>query len=314
MSLRAVLPRYMQATVGEAAAGVELAWYTDASDCAEAVRGAEILWLNMWRTDEIEAVLRAGERLRWVSYDGAGVDSFPLELFRERGIQLTNARGLAAVPIAEYVVMAVLAAAKRLAILLQAQARAEWLTRKPRGADLAGSRALIIGYGSIGRTVAARLRAFDVEVTGVRLRVPADEPDVIGPDEWQCRLGQFDWVILCTPLTDRTRSLIGPAELSAMKPTAWILNVSRGPIVDAAALEMALRNGSLGGACLDVTEPEPLPGHSPLWHMANVLITPHTSASSPRSRERLAALFADNLARYQQRRPLRNLVDLALGY
>jgi phosphoglycerate dehydrogenase-like enzyme len=216
----------------------------------------------MWRTAEIEEALRAGDQLRWVSYHGVGVDSFPLDLFRESWLQLTSGRGLHATPIAEYVVMAVLAAAKGLPALLQAQARAEWLTRPPAARDLTGSSALVIGYGQIGQAVASRLRAFDVNVTGVRRHGFAGDPDVIGPDAWRARLVDFDWIVLSAPLTDQTRHLIGQTELAAMRPGAWIFNVARGSIIDHAALEAALRGQQIGGAYLDLTDREPLPGAS----------------------------------------------------
>lgn len=124
--------------------------------------------------------------------------------------------------------------------------------------------ALIIGYGGIGRTIAERLRSFGVRVTGVRRQLSPEEQDVLDLNGWRPRLREFDWVILSVPLTKETRHLIGAAELAAVKSTAWVLNVARGSVVDQVALEEALLKSRIGGAYLDVTDPEPLPPTSNL--------------------------------------------------
>jgi phosphoglycerate dehydrogenase-like enzyme len=216
-----------------------------------------------------------------------------------------------AVPIAEYLVMAILAAAKGFPELVRAQDRREWLPRPPACGELAGTRALVLGYGSIGRAAADRLRGLEVEVVGVRTR-PSE--DSVGPDEWRSRLAEFDWVILTLPLTRRTRCVIGKAELASMKSTAWVFNVSRGGLIDPVALEQALRAGTIGGAYLDVTDPEPLPPESPLWTLTNAIITPHSSWATEKMTERAVALFLDNLNRYRSGEPLLNVVDLDAGY
>ncbi len=289
----------------------EVAWYRDAAEAAQAAAPAEVLWLAFWRTEEIQRALAAGPNLRWVTTAGAGVDSYPLAEFRERRIVLTNGSGVVAVPIAEYVVMAMLAAAKGFPELARAQDHREWLPRPPAYGELARTRALVLGYGSIGRAVAERLRGLEVEVIGVRTR-PAE--DSLGPDEWRSRLAEFDWVILTLPLTSRTRCVIGKAELGSMKPSAWILNVSRGGLIDPVALEEALRARAIGGAYLDVTDPEPLPPENPLWTLPNVIITPHSSWATDKMTERAVALFLDNLNRYRSGQPLLNVVDLDAGY
>ena len=144
-------------------------------------------------------------------------------------------------------------------------------------------------------------------------RTPA--PDTLGPDEWRARLGEADWVIVAVAATPDTAGMIGAAELAAMKPGAAILNVSRGFVVDTDALLAALREGRLGAAFLDVTDPEPLPPDHPLWDFDNVHVSMHLSGRSqtqllPRGAER----FLDNLARYRRGEPLAHRVDLALGY
>jgi phosphoglycerate dehydrogenase-like enzyme len=251
--------------------------------------------------------------LRWVHSSGAGTEHLPLELLRSRQITITNGSGIGAIPIAEYVVLAMLAVSKDFPSLVRAQDRAEWLQPGPRGEELFASRALIVGYGAIGRAIGTRLRGFGVDVTGVRRR-PDGEPSVIGLDEWRPRLGEFDWVILCAILTVQTRNLIGASELAAMKPTAWLMNISRGGLIDQPALIEALRRPSIGGAYLDVFEPEPLPADHDLWRLPNVILTPHSSWTSHRFQNRAADLFFENLERYLAGRPLRNMIDPEVGH
>jgi len=293
--------------------GHEVAWYGDYEECRAAAAGAEVLWLDFFRRPQIEAVIRGAGGLRWVFTRGAGMDSQPLELYGERGVVLTNGSGLVAGPIAESLVLAMLAAAKRFPELVRAQDRADWLRRPPGLGELQDTRALVLGYGEIGRAVASRLAGFGVRVVGVRRR-RSEDPAVIGPDEWRPRLPEFDWVIVTVASVTANRHLVGAPELAAMKAGAWILNVTRGWIVDQAALLDALRAGRIGGAYLDVTDPEPLPADSELWRLPNVIVTPHSSWASARFGERSAELFLDNLARYLAGSPLRNVVDLQAGY
>ena len=292
---------------------VDLHYYEGARDAPDAVAEAEVLWLALWRIDQAETTVAAGSRLRWISTNGAGVDFFPLDWMRRRGIVLTNGSGINSVPIAECAVMGMLAAAKGLPALTRAHAEHRWSRREAGGGELFGTAALILGYGSIGQAIADRLRPFGVAITGVR-RSPDGEPGVIGPDDWRPRLAEFDWVIVSTPLTAATRHLIGADEIAAMRPTARLVNMARGGIVDEWALAAALRDGRLGGAYLDVTEQEPLPPDSELWEAPNLILTPHSSGISRGSDDRAAERFLDNLARYRAGEPLEDVVDLELGY
>jgi phosphoglycerate dehydrogenase-like enzyme len=311
--MRLALPAAVRDHLPRMPPGHDVAWYADFEECRAAAAGAEVLWLDFFRRPQVESVLQHADRLRWVFTRGAGMDRQPLELYRERGVVLTNGSGLAAGPIAESLVLAMLAAAKRFPDLVRAQDRAEWLPRPPGLGELQDTRALVLGYGEIGRAVGARLAGFGVEVVGVR-RQPAEEPAVIGPDEWRRRLPEFDWVLVTVASIAANRHLVGAPELAAMKAGAWILNVTRGWVVDQAALLEALRAGRIGGAYLDVTDPEPLPAESELWRLPNVIITPHSSWASGRFAERAAELFLDNLGRYLEGAPLRNVVDLRAGY
>jgi phosphoglycerate dehydrogenase-like enzyme len=226
-----------------------------------------------------------------------------LRTLQARGAALTKGAGINAAPIAEFVVLCVLSAAKGFPSLVAASQRGEWASERAPASELEGSRALILGYGNIGREVGTRLRAFGVDVTGVGRH-----------DTWRDRLPEFHWVLITAALTDATRHAIGAQELSAMRDDAWLVNVSRGGIVDHDALADALRQGRPRGAYLDVTDPEPLPRQHPLWTTPNVIVTGHSAGRSERSRERYATLFLDNLHRFRDGQSLRNLVDLSAGY
>lgn len=312
--MKIALPRSVRGEVeADLPQDLEVGWYEDAPEDFGALAEAEAAWINILDGSGQARALAAGPKLTWVHTLQAGVNTWPLQRMRERGLIFTNGAGLAAPAIAEFVAMGMLVLIKNLRGLLELQAERRWAPWSLEGGDLAGAKVLIVGYGSIGREIARRLNAFDVEITGVR-RHPRGEPGVIGPDDWRARLGEFDWVVLAAASTSETRGMIGAAELEAMKPGAGIVNVARGELIDQPALIAALKDGRLGGALLDVTDPEPPPKDDPIWSAPNTLLTSHSSAVSRTIYKRSAALFLDNLDRYRSGRPLRNLVDLELGY
>jgi phosphoglycerate dehydrogenase-like enzyme len=292
---------------------VQPAWYHGIDDVADAARDADVLVIGFIDADEIRTSIESATSARWISTHAAGVDHYPMDLLAERNLILTNGAGVNAPPIAEYVVLCVLSAAKSFPFFAVASERHEWPTRRPPAEELDGARALVLGYGEIGRGVGERLRAFGVRVTGVR-RTPSEEPDIVGPDDWRGRLGEFDYILVTAALTGDTRHMLGEHEFARMRPSAWLVNVSRGPLVDHDALAEALAAGRPRGAYLDVTEPEPLPAEHPLWRTPNVIISGHSAGRSPRSRQRYAAMFLDNLQRFQSGQPLLNLVDYSAGY
>ena len=292
---------------------VDAAWYRTREDVARAARGADVLVMGFIDAAEIRAAVDAADSARWVSTHAAGVDHYPFDLLTARNMLLTKGAGINAVPIAEFVVLCVLSAAKQFPFFVTASNRHEWPTGRPPAVELEGSRALIVGYGAIGRAVGERLCGLGVQVTGVR-RAAAGEPGVIGPDDWRDRLADFDWVILTAALTGGTRHMVGANELARMRSTAWIFNVARGGLIDHAALAEALALGRPHGAYLDVTEPEPLPDEHPLWHTPNVFITGHSAGRSARSHGRYIDLFLTNLGHFQTGQPLLNLVDYTHGY
>lgn len=292
---------------------LEVAWFSTPAEANAAVADAEIAWVDMQPTALVaDAIRHGGPRLRWVSTIYAGLDAFPLDRLRGDGVVVTNGVGINAVAVAEYAVLGVLAAAKRFDRVVDAQGRREWLRDAPGKVELFGTRALIVGYGAIGRLVGERLRAFGVEVAGV---TRSGSDGTLTPDHWRARLPEFDWIVLAAPSTPETKAMIGPAELAAMKPGAWLVNVARGDMVDQAALLDALRSGGIAGAFLDPTEPEPLPPDHPLWTAPNCMVSMHLSGrSTTRMFERAAALFLDNLRAFRDGRPMRNVADLDAGY
>jgi phosphoglycerate dehydrogenase-like enzyme len=297
--------------------GVRVEWFESEGELLDAVPEAEVLLLGPDRGWPIGPVVDAAKRLRWIHTRAAGVDRGqlqPLSLFRERDITVTNGSGISSTPIAEFVALAVLLAAKGMPQLLAQQQERTW--KKPVASrELSGTRAMLLGFGDVGRAVATRLRAFGVEVLAVRRHAaPEAGVEVLGPGEWRDRLGTVDWLVVTTPLTDDTRHLVGAAELAAMRGDAWLVNVSRGEVVDQGAVVAALRGGAIGGVVLDVTDPEPLPPDHELWGLPNAVVTPHCSWVSPAFPVRATELFLDNLRRWRSGASLRNVVDLEAGY
>jgi phosphoglycerate dehydrogenase-like enzyme len=273
---------------------------------------AEIGWFDMYDKDMMAEVIAAATNLKWLNSIYAGADHMPLDLLRARGTVFTNGAGINAITIAEYVVMGMLTVAKGYRDVVRAQDRREWLLDSPGKVELYGSKALLLGYGAIGKLVEERLKAFAVDVTVVR-RSPGD--NTLTPDQWRAKLGDFDWVILAVPATAETDGMIGAAELAAMKPTATLINIARGSVVDQAALVTALQSGQIGHAFLDVTTPEPLPADDILWTLPTAHITMHLSGrAQDQMFARSAQRFLDNLARWERGEPVTPQVDLTLGY
>lgn len=290
----------------------EARWYASKEEAFALAPAAEIGWFDMHDDENKGEAIRRATRMRWLNTIAAGVESFPLDLLQQRGVLFTNGSGINAVTIAEYVVMLMLCHAKGYRDVVRAQDRREWLKDSPGKRELLGSKALILGYGAIGQLVEARLTAFGVKVTKVRRSAG---PGTLGPDEWRGRLGEFDWIVIAVPATPETEHLIGAAELAAMKDDAVLVNIARGSVIDQAALTAALDTGRIGGALLDVTTPEPLPGDHPLWTLDNVQITMHLSGrAQDRMFERSAVRFLENLGRYGRGEPLEPVVDYAAGY
>ena len=312
--MRAVLPAIARPLLEpHLPADLAVTWFGSVEQAKAGIADADIAWVDMQPPQLTGDVMAAaGPRLRWISTIYAGLDTFPLALLRDRDIVLTNGAGINAVTVAEYAVLGILTAAKRLDEVVRAHDRREWLADAPGKRELDGSRALVIGYGTIGRLIGTRLAAFGVTVTGV---TRSGRDGTLGPDDWRARLGETDWVVLAAPSTTQTQAMIGAAELVAMKDDAWLVNVARGDMLDQDALLAALDAKAIGGAFLDPTDPEPLPADHALWRAPNTLVTMHLSGRSQTTMFRRGAdLFLANLAAFVAGEPLRNRVDLHAGY
>jgi phosphoglycerate dehydrogenase-like enzyme len=251
----------------------------------------------------------------------------------ESDVTLTTSSGIHATPIAEYVFASILAYRWQVPMWTHCQREGEWPTGRWKlyaRPELRESTLGVVGYGSIGREVGRLGRAFGMRVLALRRSSARVEEgyseDKIGdpqgtipdrffaPEAMHEMLAECDYVVIALPLTPETTGVFGEAEFRAMKPTAYLVNIARGPIVDEAALIRALQEGTIAGAGLDVFEVEPLPADSLLWTLENALLSPHVAGFSPHYDERAVALFAQNLARYVAGEPLLNSVDRARGY
>ncbi len=287
-------------------------WFMSKEEAIALAPLAEIGWFDMNDKTQMPAMISAATNLKWLNSIYAGVDGMPLEQLKRQGTMVTNGTGINAITIAEYVVMGMLTVAKGYRDVIRAQERREWLLDSPGKVELYGSRALLLGYGAIGRLIAERLRAFNVDVSVVR-RTPG--PGTLTPDAWREHLSEFDWVILAVPATAETDNMIGSSELAAMKPTATLINIARGSVVDQDALITALNTKQIAAAFLDVTTPEPLPADHPLWTTPNAHVTMHLSGrAQDKMFIRSATRFFENLERYRKGEPLSPVVNLDLGY
>ncbi len=254
--------------------------------------------------------------LRWVHSISAGVEHLPLARVAERGVLLTNSAGAYATAMAEYALAAMIMLARSLPSWLDGQRQRRWLEADSFDANVVrGKRLGIVGYGAVGRELAVPARALGMEVWATKrspLFLSAEPLDrLVPPSELHELLGASDIVVLCASLNRSTHHLIGQAELDAMKPTAVLVNVARGGLVDEEALVRALREGRLRAAMLDVTTEEPLPPDSPLWMASNLFITPHVSGNTPESWRWQVEFFCRNLQLYLDGSSERmgNLVD-----
>ena len=256
-------------------------------------------------------LLAGARRLRWVQCMGAGIERLLVPELSPH-VRVTRVAGIFGPWMAEYTIAWCLWVTQRMDGFRASQRERRWAPVDP--IPLRGQTLCVVGLGDIGRSIAKAARALGMQVIGVTRsgRGSRDALRVYRTQALRAALARADFVVLTLPLSDETRGLVGPAELAAMKPTAWLLNLARGPIVNETALLGALRARRIGGAILDVFDTEPLPADHPLWGFDNVVVTPHISGpSTPRE---IGPIFNDNLRRYAARRPLRHLVDRARGY
>lgn len=250
--------------------------------------------------------------LRWTHVHSAGADRPIFGQLRQRGVTVTTSSGANAGVVAQTALAGLLALARHLPQLIDAQRESRWAPLIGSGLprDLQGQRATIVGWGPIGQQIGAVLRVLGLAVTVVRQRAAAEEGfETVTFDQFDAVLPRTDWLILACPLTDRTRGMVSRAALARMPAGARLVNVARGEIVDEPALIDALREGQLGGAYLDVFAHEPLAATSPLWSLPNVIATPHSAGFSDGNAARVVDIFLDNLRCWAAHQPLKNRVE-----
>jgi phosphoglycerate dehydrogenase-like enzyme len=291
---------------------IEVSAATPMSDIADADAAIDIC---------AEKILQPAKQLQWIQWLGAGVERCVQQSFvRERQPLVTNMQRVAGANMAEHVLGMMLVLSRHLNYFLLQQQRSHWTTDEdhaPPPVDLKGKTLLVAGLGGIGTEVAKRAYAFGMRVVATRAS-GATGPDYVSyvgaPDQLLELAKEADFIVNCTPLTPQTTGLFNKQVFDIMKPSAYLINVGRGGSVVTDDLIRALKAGKIAGAGLDVTDPEPLPATSPLWHMSNVVITPHVSGFSPMAAEMRVAVVQENLRRYVSGEPMLSLVDIDRGY
>jgi len=273
--------------------------------------------------------------LRWIQFHLAGIEEhLDAPILAEERVQATSLSGANAPQVAEHALALILALSHNLPRMLADQQRKSWSPERLehyRPSELLGSTVGIVGYGSIGQRLARLLQSFGVTILASKrdlLHPGSDDFVVDGQGDAENSLvrrlypgkalrsmfKECDYVVVTVPLTTETRGMLGAKQLAAMKPTAFLVDVSRGGVVDSAALLHALEKKQLAGAGLDVFAEEPLPADSPLWELPNVIVSPHVAGLSPHYLERAFSLFKENLRRYIAGEPLLNTIDPERGY
>lgn len=283
------------------------------------LRDAEVIFTISLRPEQFIAA----RRLRWIQAPTAAVHQFLFPELINSDVVLTNATEVHGPVVAEHVIAMIFALAKKVPQAAVLQRQRVWgqetmWNEKPHLREIAGATLGLIGVGSIGRRVAKMASALGMRVIAVREQVQKGTPEgvetVFPTSDLNKLLSQSDYVVVAAPLIPATDGLIGTAQLAVMKPEACLINVGRGPQVEASALVEALRAHKIGGAALDVFDHEPLPADSPLWALDNLLITPHTAGLTEKLWYRHYELFSDNLRRYLAHQPLQYVVDKHRGY
>ena len=274
----------------------------NAAELEAKIGGADVLSVSgLWKNE----LAAKAKRLRLIQSISAGTDQYDKAVLKAAGIRLASGQGVNANAVAEHAMALILSLSRQLHFLRDAQAGKHWRPmqgdRRIREDEIQGKTVLIVGLGRIGRRLAELCKAFGMTVIGTRRDPSAGGADEVRSDkDLQTLLPRADFVVLTTALTPETTGLIGAGQLAAMKPTAFLVNVARGKVVDEPVLIEALQQKRIAGAALDVTVEEPLPASSPLWAMPNVIVTPHSAGETVRYEDRVIDLLLENLARLQR--------------
>jgi len=275
-----------------------------------AVEDAEIVFGEIDRE-----MFLAAKSLRWIQVKSAGVDKYLFPELLKSPVLLTSTSGIHRKPISEMIMAMILALAKKIHIFMQFKDKAVWKKLMPE--ELSDKTLGLLGLGSVGMETAWKAKCFDMRVLALKrkpIRRPTYVDEILGLEDLDYLLNESDFLVVTVPLTAETYHMIGEGKLRKMKPSAYLINISRGAVVDNETLIKALRERWIAGAALDVFEKEPLPEDSEFWGLENVIITPHVSGRSPHYDERAVKIFCANLRRYLEGKPLINLVDKEAGY
>ena len=300
----------IEAMLSEVPSGVEVIFLPHGDPLRDHIPDVEILFGHIG-----EDAMQAATALRWAHQPHAGVEGFMYPAFKDSDVMLTNCRGLYGRQIAEHAFALLLSLTRQIPAQLEFMKTKHW-ERLPC-IELAGMTMGILGLGGIGKAIATRARAFEFEVIAADVE-PIDKPDTVselfGLDGLMAFLAKSHILVVCCPSTPETHKLLSHAQFNQMPDAGYVVNISRGKVIDEEALLAALQSGKLAGAGLDVTYTEPCPPENPLWEQPNVILTSHSAGASQHIRRRAMQLFIDNLHRYVAGEPLVNLVDKQKGY
>jgi phosphoglycerate dehydrogenase-like enzyme len=281
------------------------------------IASADAVFNGMGKGDVLKRVLPHAKSLRWIHSMSAGVEHLMFPEIVESPVPLTNARGVFAESLGEFVIAAAFYFAKDFNRMRRSQSEGKW---DQFDVEMLNRQSLaIVGYGEIGRAAARRAKALGMKVYATRRRPELLQGDPLvdegfSPDDRGTMIAKADYVLAAAAITPETRGLIGENEFAAMKPSAVVMNVGRGPVIDEAAMIRALQEGRIRGAALDVFDKEPLPADHPFWRMDNVLLSPHTADHIEGWMEDAMQFFVENFGRFHRGEPLQNVVDKKAGY
>lgn len=322
VALARSVPPAERATLARILPGVKIVYAKDVASAAREAADADIVAGITAPPGICEpSIINNAKQLRWILALSAGVERcIAVPSVLSRHLLITNLRGLGSAAIGEHAIALTLALARGLDTFITDQASGRWSPQDARASHmetLTGKTLLVVGLGGIGTEVASRAHGLGMKVIATRNR-GHEGPDYVshvgGPDELLQLASTADVVVNAAPLTDATRGMFNSKFFSAMKPTAYFINVARGGSVATADLVTALNSGKIAGAGLDVVDPEPLPPNHPLWHAKNVIITPHISGSSDIPNEAIWVVVNENLRRYAAGEKMLSVVDLKREY
>lgn len=312
------LPNVFVREIKNVSSAIKIQRSQDKARLLNLVKDADILLAGLFSRE----MFLAGRRLKWIQTLGAGVNRFLLPEVVSSNVILTSAAGIHPTPVSEHVIGMILCLSRKLNLFIRNQMEKKWeenhIELMKQIQELPGKTVGIVGLGRIGTEIARKAKCLGMNVIATRKKRTAPKPPSVNKlltsERLKELLAESDFVVLSLPLTKETEGMIGKIQLKRMKRTSYLINVSRGKIVQENDLVQALKRGWIAGAALDTFEKEPLSQDSELWSMENVLITPHVAGLTPQYFERLTGIFCENLNRFMNNEPLINVVDKNAGY